>query len=122
MIRAINIHKRTITVGYRVLLVAAGTLLLSGCAYYGAARIISIPRGAEVVNLEDDTVLGRTPVDVWWKDNSSKPKFINVRFQKSGYRSKVTAFWVNLRHNTRKSALDDPQLVKIELKRKGSIR
>ena len=37
------------------LLLACGLLVLSGCASYGAARIQSVPPGAEVVNLEDDS-------------------------------------------------------------------
>jgi hypothetical protein len=93
---------------------------LSACAGYGAARIVSIPQGAEVVNLDDDTIVGVTPVSVWWKESSSKPKFVNIRLRKAGYRTKVTAFWVNLRHSSREDALADPQQVKVKLDKTGT--
>ena len=42
------------------LLISLGVLVaLSGCAsYYGAAKISSVPAGAEVINLKDGTILG----------------------------------------------------------------
>ena len=101
------------------LLLACGLLVLSGCASYGAARIQSVPPGAEVVNLEDDSLLGTTPVLVHWKTDRQESRLITVRFQKAGFNDKVTAFWVNMRHNSRESAEQDPQNVKIELEQKN---
>jgi hypothetical protein len=101
----------------RTLALAGLLFALGGCAHYGAARINSVPPGAEVVNLADDTVLGVTPVSVWWKEDSDKPKFINIRLQKAGYRDKVTAFWVNLRHGSKSEALENPQEVNVEMER-----
>jgi hypothetical protein len=101
------------------LLLASGLLVLSGCASYGAARIQSIPPGAEVVNLEDDSLLGTTPVLVHWKTDRQESRLITVRFQKAGFNDKVTAFWVNMRHNSRETAEQDPQNVKIELEQKN---
>jgi hypothetical protein len=101
----------------RALALSGIAIALGGCAYYGAARISSVPPGAEVVNLADDTVLGVTPVSVWWQEDSDKPKFINIRLQRSGYRDKVTAFWVNLRHGSKEDALENPQEVSVEMEK-----
>lgn len=102
--------------GLRWVAVAATVVLAGGCAsHYGAAHIRSVPPGAEVVSLEDDTVLGLTPVKVWWKDASEERKFINVRFTKEGYRDKTTAFWVNMRHGSKGDALNEPQQVEVEM-------
>ena len=89
--------------------------LLSGCANHGAALIRTEPEGAEVVNLEDDTVLGVTPVKVWWREGTEKRKFVNVRLQKVGYRDKTSSFWVTLRHGSKEEALEEPQFVEIKL-------
>lgn len=42
------------------LLIPLLLLGVSGCSSYGAARILSEPSGAEVVNLEDESLLGTT--------------------------------------------------------------
>ena len=91
---------------------------ISGCSSYGAAKIQSVPSGAEVINLEDDSLLGRTPVIVHWKNDREESKLITVRFQKSGYSDKVTAFWVNMRHSSKANAENEPQTVNVELKKK----
>jgi len=88
---------------------------LGGCATYGAANIQSVPPGADVINLEDDSVLGQTPVVVWWKGDSGDPRYINVRLQKPGFRDKVTAFWVNMRHSSRDDAMAEPVQVQVNL-------
>jgi len=99
----------------RMLFVVAVLASVAGCAKYGAANIQSRPPGAEVINLEDDSILGRTPVKVWWTSDSSDPKYINVRFQKPGFRDKVTAFWVNMRHGSQEEALENASPVLVEL-------
>jgi hypothetical protein len=91
-------------------------LAVSGCTSYGAARIQSVPSGAEVINIEDDSLLGTTPVMVHWKTDRDESRLITVKFRKNGYQDKVTAFWVNMRHGSRGKAESDPQEVKIELK------
>lgn len=90
-------------------------LVLGGCSYHGAAFIQSQPSGAEVVNVDDDTVLGVTPFKVWWREDSQDKKRINVRLQKEGFRDKVTSFWVTLRHSSKSEALDEPQHVEVTL-------
>ncbi len=100
--------------------VGLSAMLIAGCVQnHGAAYINSNPQGAEVINLNDDTVLGVTPVKVWWRESSEQRKFINVRLQKSGFHDKTSSFWLTLRHNTKKSALNDPQFVEIELQTEG---
>lgn len=90
-------------------------LVLAGCSYHGAAFIQSQPSGAEVVNVDDDTVLGVTPFKVWWREDSQDKKRINVRLQKEGFRDKVTSFWVTLRHSSKSEALGEPQHVEVTL-------
>ena len=102
----------------RVLLIPVLLLGISGCSSYGAARIQSVPSGAEVVNLEDDSLLGTTPVMVHWKNDREESKLITVRFHKPGFDDKVTAFWVNMRHSSKTNAEKEPQAVKVELKKK----
>ena len=99
------------------LLIPVLMLGISGCSSYGAARLISEPPGAEVVNLEDDSLLGTTPVMIHWKNDREESKLITVRFHKDGYDDKVTAFWVNMRHSSRAKAENEPQPVKVELKK-----
>lgn len=119
-------HTFTLPAGWGVLRRAgaiAGLLLaLSGCASYGGAYIQSVPPGAEVVNLEDDSMLGRTPVKVWWKGDSGEAKQIHVRFQKPGYRDRITSFWINIRHDSKENALAEAQPVNVELERRGESK
>lgn len=98
------------------------TAMLSGCAaiglggkHYGAVNFYSEPAGAEVVNLQDDTNLGTTPVAVWWESNDSKPIHVTVEFRKQGYKEKITSFWVNTRHGSIKEAVDNAKPMKIQL-------
>jgi hypothetical protein len=107
------IHNAKLTIAIPVLLIA-----ISGCSSYGAAKIQSIPSGAEVVNLEDDSLLGTTPVMIHWKNDREESKLITVRFHKTGYNDKATSFWVNMRHSSRADAEKEPQTVKVELKPK----
>ena len=93
----------------------AATLTMAGCSYHGAVFIASEPAGAEVVNIDDDTVLGITPVKVWWREKSNERMRVNVRLQKDGFRDKVTSFWVTLRHSDKDSALEDPNHVEVKL-------
>lgn len=98
------------------LLLGAGLITLSGCAYHhGAAYIQTDPPGAQVINMDDSSVLGITPVKIWWRESAEQRKFVNILVHKAGYRDKTTSFWVTLRHGNRQSALSDPQNVDIEM-------
>ena len=91
------------------------SLVLSACAHHGAAEIHSRPSGAEVVDVKTGDLLGVTPVKVWWRDDSASRKFVNIRVQKEGYRDKTNSFWVTLRHDNRKTALENAQTVEMVL-------
>jgi len=56
------------------LLLSLGVLAGCGGTRYGTARITSMPAGAEVVNLRDDTHLGITPLMVTWEEENSLPQ------------------------------------------------
>jgi hypothetical protein len=90
-------------------------VLIGGCAGHGAALIKTVPAGVEVVNLKDDTIVGITPVKVWWREGGSKRKFVNIRLQKPGFRDKTSSFWVSLRHASKEDALGNPQFVEIKM-------
>lgn len=94
--------------------------LVTGCAHmggshYAAVQFDSEPQGAEVVYVDTGVVLGTTPFKYWWEATSPNKQFINVRFQKAGYRDKTTAFYINPRHKSHEEALRDPHHVTITL-------
>ena len=96
-------------------------ILLGGCVgnKYGSAYIVTNPPGAEVINLDDGTILGVTPLKQVWRD-SGKRKFVNIQLDKAGYKDKATSFWLTLKHRTRRSAVNDPQFVEIIMDSKNS--
>jgi hypothetical protein len=57
-------------------------------------------------------------VIVHWKNDREESKLITVRFHKTGFDDKVTAFWVNMRHSSKTNAVKEAQEVKVELKKK----
>jgi len=97
------------------LLVLVLSVLLSACAKHGAAYIHSRPPGAEVVDVKTGVLMGVTPVKYWWRDDSQSRKFINIRVQKEGYQDKTNSFWVDLRFDSRKAALENAQSVEMVL-------
>lgn len=91
-------------------------LLLSSCAsYYGAAKIVSYPPGAEVIDMSDGTILGVTPVVSWWRYDTKNNQHLALRFKRDGFHDKVTSFWLSLRHKDIESARENPQLVEVSL-------
>lgn len=92
-------------------------LFLSACAHHGAAAIKSRPSGAEVVDVKTGVLLGVTPFRHWWRDDASSRKFVNIRVQKEGYHDKTNSFWIDLRHDSRKSALENAQPVDMILEK-----
>lgn len=94
---------------------------LAACSQtkYGVVKIVSIPAGAEVINLKDDTHLGITPLLVTWEDDEDTAKNATVELRKVGYVEKITTFWVNMRHDTKEAAILEPQPVTIELKKRN---
>jgi hypothetical protein len=100
-----------------------GCALLGGCSSgtktYGAVKFVTVPPGAEVINLKDDTNLGMTPVLVTWEGNEEKPENVTVEFKKPGYREEITSFWVNRRHVTREEAEAAPQPITVQLEKRS---
>jgi len=95
-------------------------IFLSACAsHYGAARITSIPEGAEVISVEDGSSLGVTPTTVVWKEGSSNRQHLILRFQKAGYHEKVSSFWLHMRHSKSNDAVANPDIVEVNLRKKG---
>ncbi len=93
---------------------------LSACgAHYGAARFVSEPPGAEVINLDDGTVIGTTPITHYWKDGSGTRQHIPVRLKLNGHYEKVSSFWLSMRHKTQRDAVENAQLVEIVMVKKG---
>ncbi len=94
---------------------------LGGCGQtmYGVAKIDSIPPGAEVINLKDDTHLGMTPLLITWESDDGKAaKHATIELRKTGYVEKITSFWVQMRHKTKSDAAKEPQPVSIELSKR----
>lgn len=95
-------------------------LFISGCAsYYGAAKIVSYPPGAEVIDMSDGTILGVTPVVSWWRYDNKNNQHLALRFKKDGFHDKVTSFWLSLRHKNLQNATDNPQLVEVSLQKRA---
>lgn len=90
-------------------------LLASGCSMtkYGAVNIDSSPTGAEIVNLKDNTNLGKTPAQVVWRGDESEQ--VTVQLHKNGYHSAITTFWVNKRHSSEEDARQNAVSVHSEL-------
>ena len=95
-------------------------LSLSGCAtYYGATRIQSVPSGAQVIDMEDGSIVGVTPTLYLRKDNSDLRQTIIIRFKKDGYYDKTSSFWMEMRLTSAEDAKKNSALVEIELQDKG---
>ena len=104
----------------KILCYCALALGLNGCAtYYGAAAITSTPVGAQVINLEDNSVVGITPTVVSLKDGSDRRQHIILRFKKDGYYDKTDSFWLTMRHRTLEEANQSLQSLTVELQKKG---
>lgn len=94
--------------------------MISACAnYYGAARIVSIPSGAEVINLEDGSLIGVTPILYIKKDSIDRRQTVIIRLKKEGYYDKTSSFWMQMRDKTAVSAEQNANLVEIELQTKS---
>ena len=100
-------------------LFAFTSLAACGRTMYGVVKIESIPPGAEVINLKDDTHLGMTPLLVTWEDEDDTAKHATVELRKVGYVEEITSFWVNMRHATKEEATLEPQPVTVELKKRN---
>lgn len=101
-------------------LAVAAVGLLSGCSSsnnYGAAKIGSIPAGAEVVNLKDQSHLGMTPVKVSFPGEPDTAEFVTIQLRKPGYIDRITSFWINRKHKTPAEAEANAVDVQVELEK-----
>ncbi|NPE28750.1 hypothetical protein HNV12_12435 [Methanococcoides sp. SA1] len=112
---------RCISKYFKRLSVLLALISLSGCGQtlYGVVKIESIPPGAEVINLKDDTHLGMTPLLVTWESDEDEAKHATVELRKVGYVDEIASFWVKMRHKTKEAATLEPQPVIIELKKRN---
>ncbi len=94
-----------------------GLLGACGQTSYGVAKIESIPTGAEVVNLKDDTHLGITPLYVTWEGEEGSVRHATIELRKEGYREKITPFLVKMDHDTKDAATLNAQPVIVELQK-----
>lgn len=105
---------------FKLATIVAISFFLSACgAHYGAAKFVSFPPGAEVINAEDGTLIGNTPVTMRWKDGSGNRQQIAVRVRTPGYYEKTSTFWLSMTHNSESKAEANPQLVEITLQKIG---
>jgi len=96
-------------------------LVISACStHHGAARIVSIPAGAQVVNIDDGSILGTTPLVLNFKNSNSDRLHLPVKLVKDGYYDKVSSFWLSMRHASQKSAEREPKLVELQLVKRGN--
>ncbi len=100
---------------------AAALTLLAGCCAeapvetYGAARIVSEPAGAGIVDLRSNAALGNTPMDHVWETAEGKAEYIQLVLTRAGHEDAVTSFWINPRHATREEAAENPQTITVHL-------
>ena len=95
-------------------------LVLTACsAHYGAAYIETEPPGAEVINDKDGNVIGITPLTYVWEHTTGRNQNIIVKFKKDGYYPKDHGFWLAMRHRNQKDALNEPERVKVVLRKIG---
>ncbi len=99
-------------------LLVLGSLAACSQKMYGVVKVETIPPGAEVINLKDDTHLGMTPLLVTWESDNDEAKHATVELRKAGYIEEITSFWVTMRHTTKADAIQEPQPVTVELKKR----
>ncbi|MBT8114633.1 MAG: hypothetical protein KJP04_04600 [Arenicella sp.] len=103
----------------RLLASLALVVTMGACAnYYGATRILSVPSGAEVINLEDGALIGTTPTLYIKKDSNDRRQTVIIRLKKDGYYDKTSSFWIEMRNATSKGAEQNAGSVEIELQAK----
>jgi len=112
--------KFTLSKYFRAGFIVLPLFILTGCATYGGTNygvtmIKSIPEGVHVLDMEDGSVIGITPVKYLWHSKDTSRKFMNVRLHKEGYKDAIKSFWLSLEHGSKKAAFANPQLVEFEL-------
>lgn len=106
--------------GMLIAMIWAGTTL-AGCgggaaSHYGSASIVSEPPDATVVNLEDGSTIGSTPLQYTWETEDVSEKYIQLKLNATGYEDQVTEFFLNSRHGSKESAEKTPQIIHVKMK------
>jgi hypothetical protein len=104
--------------GITFLTLCCFSLLTAGCGggmKYGAAKITSEPSGATIINLKDETNLGQTPANVFWRDEAGLSEQVTIQLRKNGYHSAITSLWVNKRYSSKDEAMDNATEVHTEM-------
>jgi hypothetical protein len=104
----------------RIIVLLTMLIGLSACAsHYGAAKIVSLPSGAQVISGDDGSVMGTTPMTLRWKNANGNRQTVIVRLTKPGYYEKTSSFWLEMRARNARTALATPLLVEIEMQKIG---
>lgn len=103
-----------------MLVLFVALMMTTGCAgkKYGSVNFTSTPKGAEVINLDDGSVLGTTPVRVSFEGAGGSAENVTIEFAKNGYFEKISSVWVNKRHDNMMEADRNAIEVHAELKKK----
>jgi len=106
--------------GLLIVMLWAGTALI-GCGgvagnHYGSASIVSVPANANVVNLEDGSVIGTTPLQYTWETENVTEKYIQLRLTATGYVDQVAEFFLNARYGSKEDAEGKPQIINVKMK------
>lgn len=106
--------------GMLIATIWAGTTL-TGCggnaaSHYGSASFVSEPPGATIVNLEDGSTIGSTPLQYTWETDDVSEKYIQLKLNATGYEDQITEFFLNSRHGSKESAEKTPQVIHVKMK------
>jgi len=112
---------RIFVYGMLIAMFWAGTTL-TGCGggatnHYGSASIVSEPPDAAVVDLEDGSTIGSTPLQYTWETEDVSEKYIQLRLNATGYEDQVTEFFLNSRYGSKERAEETPQTIHVKMKK-----
>lgn len=96
-------------------------MILIGCSaptttHYGSASIVSEPPNAKVVNLQDGSAIGTTPMKYTWESEARDEEYIQLSLTAPGYADQITVFFLNSRYESKDDAEKIPQIIKVNLK------
>ncbi len=92
---------------------------LSGCASeknsYDAAKIVSSPPGAEVVDIKTGDLLGTTPLDLTWERKEFRAEYMMLQLDKQGFKSQPMTFFIHPVYASEEDALEQAQIINTQL-------
>ena len=91
----------------------------SGCAAektaFDAAKIVSSPPGAEVVDMKTGSLLGTTPLDLTWERDEFRAEYMMLQLSKQGFKPQPTTFFIHPIYASEQDALEQPQIINTQL-------